>query len=494
MTPKQATAAAPASQKALQNSAQFRKRLLLTGAIAATTVFGAGAGAVGVLASQSGGLGAPAENVIVPGVSVAGIPVGGVSRDEATARVRGWARKALARPVTLTAPISGRKWNMALSDAGGKFDVAGAVDQAYNVGRGGGWLEGLLARAQARRGGGAGVTIRPAFAFSESALKKRLTADIAPQVRVRPRDAQARMDEDGVLQVTRPERKGIRLDVDATARAVLKNGVEPLRNGAKVALVVAEETPKVTQSDLGAVGHLLASYSTGYGSSSSNRRHNIEKAVSHINGTLLAPGDVFSYNDIVGPRTPRLGWRNAPTYQDGEVVPGPGGGICQVSTTLYNAVLFANLKIVQRSNHSMPVHYVPAGRDATVSYGSLDFRFENSTDGPVYVAARARGGRLTLGLYGKEPTDWKEVRVVSSGRWFTRAGGFGVSTYRVVTAADGTERRENLGSSSYQPLVKKTADKPAPPTRRRRVARRRSVPAAAAPAPAASPELAAPDA
>lgn len=468
-----------------------RKRLLLTGAVAATAVFGTGAVVLGALASGAGGLSAPANDVIVPGVSVAGIPIGGVSRSEAAARVRGWARKASARAVTLSAPVSGRTWNLALSDAGGRFDVAGAVDEAYQVGRGsGGWLHGLFARARARRG--AGVAVRPAFAFREDIFKKRLAETIAPQVRVRPRNAQARMDENGVLAVTRPERKGIRLDVDATAKALLKNGAEPLRNGGKVALVVAEETPRVTRGDLGGVSHLLGSYTTGYGSSSSNRRHNVELAASHINGTLLAPGDVFSYNDVVGPRTPRLGWRNAPTYQDGEVVPGPGGGVCQVSTTLYNAALFANLKIVQRSNHSMPVHYVPAGRDATVSYGALDFRFENTTDGPLYVAARARGGRLTMGLYGKEPTGWKEVRVVSSGRALTRAGGYRVITYRVVTAADGTERRERLGSSSYRPLVKKQEDdKPAAPRRRRIVRRRSAAPAGASPAP---PAAATPDA
>jgi vancomycin resistance protein YoaR len=467
----------------------------MASAVTATVLLGGGAAVVGARANSAGGLSALPDDVIAPGVNVAGIPVGGMSRDEAAQRVRDWARTAAAtRPVTLTAPVSGRKWNLALSDVGGRFDVTGAVNEAYQVGRGGNWLQDFLTREQARQ---SGVTVRPAFALSESALKKRLAAAIADQVRIAPRNAQARMDEDGMLQVTRPERKGVRLDVDATAQALLKNGTEPLRNGGRATLVIAEEMPRVTQNDLGAVSHLLGSYSTSYGSSSSNRRHNVEKAASHINGTLLAPGDVFSYNDVVGPRAPRLGWRNAPTYQDGQVVPGPGGGICQVSTTLYNAALFANLKIVRRSSHSMPVHYVPAGRDATVSYGSTDFQFENNTNGPVYVAARARRGRLTLSLYGKEPTGWKDVRVVSGGRWFTRTGGFGVSTYRIVTAADGTERRERLGSSSYRPLVEaQEADKPAATPRRRRVARRRSSPPprAAAPQPAATPApAAAPD-
>lgn len=463
-----------------------KRRIFVVGAaIAGTALAGTGAVLAG-LAASAGGLAAPTPGVIVPGVSVGGIPLGGASEQEAQERVRAWARRAYLRPVTIVAPVSGRKWNLTLADAGGRFDTDAAIKDALRVGRGDGWLNDLLARARAKR---AGVALRPAFLFSEDKLKRRLVA-IGEQVRIRPENARARMDSDGILQIIQQERKGVRVDVDATARALLKNGVEPLRNGGRTALVVAEERPKVTAEDLGAVGHLLGSYSTSYGSSSGNRRHNVELAASHINGTLLAPGEVFSYNDVVGPRTPRLGWRNAPTYQDGEVVPGPGGGICQVSTTLYNAVLFANLKIVQRASHSMPVHYVPAGRDATVSYGGTDFRFENNSNGPVYVAARARRGRLTLGLYGTEPQGWTNVRVVSGGRYSLRSGGYGVTTYRVVTASDGTERRENLGSSSYRPLVKKTdASGPAAseaPRRRRRVVRRR--PAAAPSAAPAGPD------
>jgi len=452
-----------------QQHTSSRKRVLLTTLAAVILVLGAGAVAAGVWASRAGVWGGRTDG-IARGVIIAGLPVGDQTRDEATQHVRRWARRALARPVTFSAPVSGRRWNLTLGEVGGRFDVAGAVDEAYQVGRKGGWLQKALTRLRAAQ---AGVEIRPVFQISETALKKRLTR-IGETIRVRPRNARARMDEYGILEVTHHERKGVRLDVAATAAGLLKQGKNTIRNGTKVPLVVAEEAPSVTTDALGAVSHQLGAFSTYYGSSSSNRRHNVELAARHIDGTLLGPGEVFSYNEVVGPRWPRLGWRNAPTYQDGQVVPGPGGGVCQVSTTLYNAALLANLKIVQRSNHSMPVHYVPAGRDATVSYGSLDFRFANNTGAPVYVAARARGSRLTMALYGKKPTNWSDVRVVSGGRWYTRIGGYGVSTWRVVTGADGSERRESLGSSSYRPLVKKTVAAPSPrPARRRtRTARR----------------------
>src|SRR5207248_1922171 len=142
-------------------------------------------------------------------------------------------------------------------------------------------------------------------------------------------------------------------------------------------------SPKVTADHLGSINTLLAAYSTSMGGSSRNRRHNIQVACQAIDGTVLIPGEVFSYNDTVGPRSERAGFRTAPVIIHGELVPGTGGGVCQVSSTLYNLALLGGLKIVRRSHHQFPVHYVPPGRDATVAYGSLDLRFANSLPHPV---------------------------------------------------------------------------------------------------------------
>jgi hypothetical protein len=191
----------------------------------------------------------------------------------------------------------------------------------------------------------------------------------------------------------------------------------------------------------------------------------------------------------------------AQEFRNGEVVDGVGGGVCQVSTTTYNAALLSNLKIVRRSPHSMPVTYVPAGRDAAVYYGAVDLQFENTTDAPIYISTRARRGRLTIRVFGVPPSTWNDVRIVSGRRWGTRVGGFGVNTWRVVTLSDGSEKRESLGSSTYRPPKPKTqvaraADAPAAPRRRRVRAARRSrrtapaTPAApsAAPAPSSADE------
>ncbi|MBC8141309.1 MAG: VanW family protein [Armatimonadetes bacterium] len=209
----------------------------------------------------------------------------------------------------------------------------------------------------------------------------------------------------------------------------------------------------MTSEVLGKVNTLLASFSTSFGSSAPARQSNIRKATGFINGTLLAPGEVFSYNDTVGPRISRLGWRKAPAFENGAVVQSAGGGICQTSTTLYNAVLRANLKIVARRGHTMPVHYVPAGCDATVDYGSQDFKFENSTGGPLYIEASSDGGRLKYNLFGVAEAKPGQIDIVTGRRMGNRRGGFSVAAYRVIHEADGTTKRESLGVSSYRPMA-----------------------------------------
>ena len=165
--------------------------------------------------------------------------------------------------------------------------------------------------------------------------------------------------------------------------------------------------PDVTVVDLQAkfATDRLASYSTSFSSSDSNRAANVILAARKINGVVLNPGERFSYNKIVGPRTVAAGFKIAHVYEGDRVVDGVGGGICQVSSTLYNTVLLADLKIVSRTNHSMPVAYVPMGRDATVSYGAIDFVFENNKKYPVKIVAKSANRNLTIEIYGVKQDD-----------------------------------------------------------------------------------------
>lgn len=125
------------------------------------------------------------------------------------------------------------------------------------------------------------------------------------------------------------------------------------------------------------------------------------------------PGETFSFNTVVGKRTIEAGYKDAPIYQDGKVVDGLAGGICQISTTLYNAVLFANLDIVERRNHQFVPSYASAGRDATVVYGSIDFKFKNTRSYPIKIVCSVSGGIVKFELFGlREQNEW-EVEISS---------------------------------------------------------------------------------
>lgn len=203
-------------------------------------------------------------------------------------------------------------------------------------------------------------------------------------------------EEDGVdFKITIEEAKQILLEEKETYTIPLK---------------ITE--PKVKVKDLGdkLFKQTLSKYTTIYDAGNTNRSHNVALAAKTINGTILLPGETFSYNGVLGNTNAAKGYKQATAYVGGKVVPSYGGGICQVSSTLYNAVLYANLEIVERYNHSYAVSYVPAGRDATVAYGGKDFKFKNTRKYPIKIVASAKNGIVSISIAGiKEETEYDVV-------------------------------------------------------------------------------------
>ena len=160
--------------------------------------------------------------------------------------------------------------------------------------------------------------------------------------------------------------------------------------------------PNVTVDQIGteAFPDRLAIFTTKYNAADTNRTTNLRIACEKINGKVLMPGETFSYNKALGQRTAAAGYKNAAVYENGQVVDGIGGGICQISSTLYNVVLMSNLEIIERSNHQFVTSYLPAGRDATVVYGAIDFRFKNTRSCPIKINAGISGGVATVSIFG----------------------------------------------------------------------------------------------
>lgn len=210
-----------------------------------------------------------------------------------------------------------------------------------------------------------------------------------------------------------PEVNGIDFNVEQ-AKELLKED----KNEYTIKLTIT--VPKVTVSQIGteAFPDRLAHFTTIYDAGNVNRTTNLRLACQKINGKVLLPGEIFSYNKVVGERTIAAGYKEAKIYSAGQVVDGLGGGICQISSTLYNAVLRANLQIVERRNHQFVTSYLPAGRDATVVYGATDFQFKNTRKYPIRLIANVQNGIATVDIYGiKEEEEYNielETRTVAT--------------------------------------------------------------------------------
>lgn len=219
----------------------------------------------------------------------------------------------------------------------------------------------------------------------------------------------------------------------------------------------------------------LSTYTTYFNVNETERTENVRLAAEFINDVILMPGQEFSYNNIVGERSTERGFKTAKVYQQGQIVDGLGGGICQVSSTLYNAVVMADLEVVERKNHSLTVSYVKLGRDATVAYGSTDFRFKNSRQYPVKISSKISGGTLTIEIYGYntnktrlvdieteviEVLPFKEQEIMdatlpvgTSKITTTGHKGYKVKSYRVTTENGEVVERKLIATDTYSPVA-----------------------------------------
>lgn len=240
-----------------------------------------------------------------------------------------------------------------------------------------------------------------------------------------------------------PAVSGLALDT-AQAQAAYDSAPE----GTDVTVPLTETPAEISTEDLQAnlFKDVLGSYQSTAGGNG-GREHNIALAVSMCNGTVVMPGEIFSYNGIIGNTTEERGFEMANAYSNGAVVQEPGGGVCQVSSTLFSALLYTDIEIVQRRYHSMIVTYVPYGMDATVSWDQPDFRFQNNHKYPIRVDMSFEGGVLSVQVVGtKESDQTVECRVEQTGT-------LDFVTYRDYYDASGNlVNSEYITTSKYKPV------------------------------------------
>ena len=239
--------------------------------------------------------------------------------------------------------------------------------------------------------------------------------------------------------------------VDFDVQAVV-NGINDNSNVEEYSVELSLTKPEVTVNDLGmeAFPDLLGRYSTKY-INNPDRTTNLRLASNKINGKVIMPGEEFSFNKVVGRRTVAAGYKNAAIFSDGQVTDGLGGGICQITSTLYNAVVFANMQIVSRRNHMFVPSYVTGGRDATVVYGSTDFIFKNSRSYPIKLVSSVEGGVATISVYGyKNPNDPEYEISIENSLIKTTAKSLVYDAYKVYKQNGEVVKREKMSRDTYK--------------------------------------------
>lgn len=404
------------------------------------------------------------------GWHVAGVSISAMSPSEARQQLKQFAQtwEQSSLTIQVQAPDGTTRWRTQLTrkQLGASLDVDATLQHAWQEAQ----KQPPFARMvmawlhhQAER------DIQPVIQIDDTRLQAWLQK-CKRQVETPPRDARLRYISAGRWESI-PENAGSRLADDTTERLI-----EALRQSSSTCILLLEEAPpRITRQHLEQIDSEWTAVSTHFSERERNRSHNIRKAAESINGIVLLPGDEFSYNKVVGPRTLKEGFRRAPMIVKGELVPGDGGGVCQVSTTVYMAALQVGLQIVQRSHHAFPIHYAPAGLDATVVYGAIDLRFRNNTPSPIALVAEAKGGKMTVRVLGSSehrrtvrivrvvhavipppvktfPTDKLPPGVTKVQDKGQR--GWRVSVYRVISEPGKPPVREKVATDYYRPQTR----------------------------------------
>ena len=349
--------------------------------------------AVGITLSFSAG------DRVCKGVAVSGVGLGGLTREQASRKLHGLAAKRSGQQITLTA--LDRRWIGTFADFGAQVKWRKSADRAFDVGRKGNIFNRVMCVLTSK---GGGKRFKAEIAVNDTQIEKTIIK-IARAANRPHADAKIRV-VDGRLDV-KQDSMGIKLD-EQRAKKTIASAL--LAGKLVVALPIVADKPDVTAEDARKIDTLLARFTTPFNPGKRDRSHNLFLAAKAIDGTIIKPGEEFSYNKAVGPRDLERGFKNAPIFVRGKLEPGVGGGICQVSSTLYNAVLLAGMRIVERYPHSRTVPYVGPGRDATVAYGLRDFRFENSNESSICLLTDIRRGNLTVDIYGSAQ-DKKTIKI-----------------------------------------------------------------------------------
>ena len=344
------------------------------------------------------------RDVIYPGVFVDGIHVGDMTIEQAQAALSGEGAD-LTGAFSVTVAIGDKTWTLDPSNVPAQRDLGNVLQRAYAIGRTNTTaIQTTLQTPFRERANTAvalresGVNLTTSASYDHESVRK-IVAEIAAYVTRDPVDAQIQSFDYNTRTFTFTDSQpGVTLDQDALYERITA-ALDKWEKGVTVTAEPVITEPKVTTEQMKANFNLIAAYTTQT-TKDANRNTNIDLACKAINGTALMPGQTFSFNEATGQRTTEKGYRSAGAIAAGQSIEEVGGGICQVSSTIFNAVARANLEIVSRSPHAWPSSYVNIGEDATVNWPNLDFKFKNNTDSPIFLITYYKDRQMSAEIWG----------------------------------------------------------------------------------------------
>ncbi|EJO5347980.1 VanW family protein [Clostridium botulinum] len=333
------------------------------------------------------------NNLIYPGVSIQNIDLSAKTKEEANKIIneKFW-NKLLAKKINIKA--KGKTYTLKYSDLKPKNNLEIVLKDAEAYGK-----NLIIFKRYNLIKNKTPKNYYISFQYDEKIIDS-LINKIEKDINISPKDASLALNGTGFTVIS--HKNGEKLDKDKLKKDLISKINNDIFTDITEKVVMETVKPRITEDKLQGIGRLIGSYSSHYGSiSSPQRANNIVMATNSINGKILMPGDMFSFNDVVGRRTAEKGYEAAPVIVGEKIENGLGGGVCQVSSTLFNAVANSNLQSVERAHHTKPVHYVPKGMDATVDYGNIDYKFKNNLENPVYIQSYTRNGNVVFNVYSK---------------------------------------------------------------------------------------------
>ena len=340
----------------------------------------------------------PARGLICNGVFVETVNVGGMSEDEARTAVAQYRDEYLQR--TVEVDVNGKTVSATLEQLGYNCEVGDVIAKAMQVGKDGNPFTNYAKIREI-------ATTPLVYKLKYDAKEKKIRTFVNKKCKKKCAKAKnAKVKRENGTFVYTDAKEGSTIDVDSTAAVEQAKSGDAIRVKADVTI----QEPTVTKDLASRCKDKIGSFQTNFNAGNVSRSKNLSNAARLINDHVIYPGETFSVHDTISPLTEENGYYAAPSYSNGEVVDSIGGGVCQVSTTLYNAVLKAELEVVERSPHSMVVSYVKPSMDAAIAGDYKDFKFRNDTEVPIYIEGGVYSGTIYFNIYGEETrSDDREV-------------------------------------------------------------------------------------